>query len=173
MNNICIEAIDWGLRCIDYRVFKSLIQSNTRFRILVSKGGFKIQKENFHHNRVRTRLATVIAHDRDLAFTFFTEGVAKSSKIKKVQDVYRLLSSDWLKQNWSKWFRLLKDARPWAYALLGDTDQPWAQRLGEHLLAWPSFWNTRSLAQRPERGEAVSMPELPAEMADFWAAEQF
>jgi hypothetical protein len=171
MNNICIEAIDWGLRCIDYRVFKSLIQSNPRFRILVSKGGFKIQKENFHHNRVRTRLATVIAHDRDLAFTFFTEGVAKSSKIKKVQDVYRLLSSDWLKQNWSKWFRLLKDARPWAYALLGDTDQPWAQRLGEHLLAWPSFWNTRSLAQRPERGEAVSMPELPAEVADFWAAE--
>ncbi|MBO4619495.1 MAG: hypothetical protein J5654_05235 [Victivallales bacterium] len=139
--------------------------------MLVSKGGFKIQKENFHHNRVRTRLATVIVHDQDQAFYFFMEGIAKSPKIKKVKDVYRHLSSDWLKQNWSKWFRLLKDARPWAYTLLCDIDQPWAQRLGEHLLAWPSFWNTRPLTQRPERGEAVSMPELPAEMADFWVAE--
>ena len=171
MYKVCIEAVDWVLHCIDYQGFKALMRENSHFCKVVSKGGFKIQKDNFRQNRVRERLGKVIMTDDLLALYFFTEGIRKSERMKKLQESYSAIPVDWLRQNWCKWFRTLKDPRPWGYALCFDRDQAWAQHVGERLMGRSFFWKPGAVPTHPSRDEEVVLPELPAGVTSFWAFE--
>ena len=171
MSKICKEAIDWALRCIDYDAFRSLMQANPQFRKQVSKGGFKIQRQTFGNARVREHLKSRIAQDEASKNAFFTEGVVRGKRLRALPEIYRLLPQEWLKENWGRWFRTLKDPRPWGCLLFCDMEHSWAQDAGTRLLAMPSFWANSPLPLRPRRELTAPPPALPAPMAGNWALE--
>ncbi|MBQ4479481.1 MAG: NYN domain-containing protein [Victivallales bacterium] len=171
MSVICNEAIYWVLHRLDYQVFKAMLRANTHFRTAVNKGGFKIQRENFRLPRISGRLAAVISRDAGLTRFFFLEGLRQCASMKGLTKTYESISGDWLKENWNEWFHGLKDARPFAYAMLCDSSHEWAQRIGERLLACPSFWKKAPLPLRPNHPARVLTVEPAETPRDHWALE--
>ena len=171
MSVICNEALYWVLHRLDYQVFKAMLRANTHFRTAVNKGGFKIQRENFRHPRISSRLAAVISRDASLSRFFYMEGLRQCASMKGLTKTYESISGDWLKEHWNEWFHSLKDARPFAYAMLCDSNHEWAQRIGERLLACPSFWRKAPLPLRPNHPSRVLTVEPSETPRDHWALE--
>ncbi|MBR6471345.1 MAG: NYN domain-containing protein [Victivallales bacterium] len=148
-----------------------MVKKNGHFRTAVSKGGFKIQRENFRLPRTSSRLATVISRDSSLIQFFCSEGLKQCAEMKGLTDAYESVSNAWLKTHWSQWFRSLKDARPFGYAMLCDDRNQWAQRVGERLLGCPSFW-AKAPFPMSSRHPVEKLAVEPADAKrDYWAFE--
>ena len=171
MSHICHEALYWILHRLDFPTFNAMMKKNGYFRSAVNKGGFKIQRNTFRLPRTCNRLVTVISRDASLIQFFCMEGLKQCAGMKGLTEAYESISNAWLKAHWSQWFRSLKDARPFGYAMFCDARNEWAKRVGERLLGCPSFWGNAPLPASPHHAVEELTVE-PADVArDYWAFE--
>lgn len=159
---ISASAVRWALRIISYKGFKEILDNCHQYRMMINRGGFQVNSGSFREPGTTQRLVSVICKDADFGRMLMMAAFSDEARHPGLAAAYSMLDARWVRANWRKLFRAVRDPRYLAMCFFSDSAHGGLHRIGELLALCEQFWRDGGVQPRAGAASRRDGALLPA-----------